>query len=235
MAKAPRNSSTWPWAVRNSNVRFDTQFQKKPCLQSNVHFAAAEHELIAQGVHLYTINEEHRVAINYPCYPVKTGSLWWKKTITLNFGRIIALAGDYYSTYERGNNDRVPICGAFFKSSSTPRERFRTAVDSLIFDKESFLNNLTGKVDGELDKVNQVHSSGKSVPLAYHDHACGIPTDTSLVLATIGKWSKSGLYAWLGYINADHFVSLGHFVALAWTNISVRVGMLSLHTKPVMV
>lgn len=165
--------------------------------------------MIAAGVHLYTaIDEERRVAINHECYPVKMGKSLWKKTITLKFGRIIALAGDYYSTWEKGNNDRVPICGAFYDSPSTPQKRFQTAVDSLIFDKDGFLDALTNIINGEYTTVHQVHSSGESVSQAYHNHACGIPTDPVLVHATQGIWSFLSLYAWLGYINADHFVSL---------------------------
>jgi len=64
---------------------------------------------MAVGVHLSTtIEEERRVAISHECNPVKTGKLVWRKTNTLKNGLIIALAGGYCSTWEKGINDGFP-------------------------------------------------------------------------------------------------------------------------------
>lgn len=49
---------------------------------------------------------------------------------------------------------------------------------------------------------------------AYHDHACGIPTFKALFLSNRGRWSRVSLYAWLGYINADHPVNFD--LSLFW-------------------
>jgi hypothetical protein len=64
----------------------------------------------------------------------------------LTFGRIIALAGDFYT-----NPDRTPICGAFYNHPNENSEtRFLSMVDSLEEDRDLHVQKVCDVLDKEV-------------------------------------------------------------------------------------
>ncbi|KAL3422073.1 hypothetical protein PVAG01_06229 [Phlyctema vagabunda] len=189
-------------------------------------FESSEHEAVSQGVILKDIYGRETVAEVHEIYPVKTKprSGGDEQIIPIKFGRIIALAGDHYSNAEDSN--RTPICGAFFgeESDEKAKKRFISAVESLIYDKDHNLIALTDLLDKESHAVQVTAQAEDDVAQAFHSHTCGIPTDRqwfdSNKYANV-PWAS--LYAWLSYINADHFgddavtaYRIGHELALGY-------------------
>lgn len=89
-------------------------------------------------------------------------------SVSLTFGRIIALAGDFYTNREHKSfldvaGDYPPICGAFFQSPLKPTKRFENAVNSLLKDEDGFLIEITNLLDQEHHVVNKARDLGKSV------------------------------------------------------------------------
>lgn len=134
--------------------------------------------------------------------------------IEYSFGRIIAISGDHYTN--RSDPNRSPICGAFFGMPTTKQaiqNRFASMVNSVEEDSDKYAYALAQLIDDECNAVQKLLSYDDSVKKAYHQHTCGIPTDTNFWDATqfhnkIEYLEKLGaLYAWAGYTNADHFVS----------------------------
>ncbi|CEI70479.1 hypothetical protein FVEN_g1015 [Fusarium venenatum] len=190
-------------------------------------FEAAEHESVVFGVKLRNIHGVEIPATDHETWSVKASDGTWgifkkKKEVKLTFGRIIALAGDFYSTH--ADDNRTPVCGAFFAESpslSTPEgwnaavSRFRSAVQSLKDDTDRNLISIGDLIDKEKKGTDEAEKEIKdgenkgdlhTIANAYHDHGCGIPTNKAWIEATIGfNNPKSSLYAWLSYINADHF------------------------------
>ncbi|KAG8670479.1 hypothetical protein FPOAC1_009895 [Fusarium poae] len=187
----------------------------------------AEHESVVFGVKLRNIHGVEIPATDHETWSVKASDGTWgifkkKKEVKLTFGRIIALAGDFYSTH--ADDNRTPVCGAFFAESpslSTPEGwnaaviRFRSAVQSLKDDTDRNLIGIGDLIDKEKKGTDEAEKEIKdgenkgdlhTIANAYHDHGCGIPTNKAWIEATIGLNNpKSSLYAWLSYINADHF------------------------------
>jgi len=88
--------------------------------------------------------------------------------VELNFGRIIALAGDFYTNREgtsAGGQDGEynPICGAFYRSQLTPMQRFHNAVDSLRKDSDGYLRDIWNLLGHEVNLVSQAQRSGQGV------------------------------------------------------------------------
>lgn len=192
---------------------------------------AAEHESVVFGVKLRNIHGVELPATDHECWTItaKDGASgvfgFFKKEqqVKLSFGRIIALAGDFYSSHE--NEDRTPICGAFSSNTldvNTPAgfeaatRRFRSAVQSLKEDTDRNLVEISRLMDGENHGVHEAEERASkrnptdpihTISNAYHNHECGIPTNKQWWEATMG-WNnpKAGLFAWLCFINADHFV-----------------------------
>ncbi|KAJ4012625.1 hypothetical protein NW752_008338 [Fusarium irregulare] len=206
-------------------------------------FEAAEHESVVFGVKLRNIHGVEIPATDHETWSVKASDGNWGiffplKEVKLTFGRIIALAGDFYSSHMDDN--RTPVCGAFFAeklSLDNPEgwkaavARFKSAVKSLKDDTDRNLVTIGDLIDlekkGTEEAEKEIEKGDGSKDLhtianAYHDHGCGIPTNPAWIKATIG-WNnpKSSLYAWLSFINADHFgddalaaYKVGHSVAM---------------------
>ncbi|KAF4621926.1 hypothetical protein G7Y89_g14417 [Cudoniella acicularis] len=197
----------------------------------DMYFEAAEHESVVFGVKLKNIHNieipatDHEIwTWNVPASNGMFGLFRGKKQVKLGFGRIIALAGDFYSTHEDDN--RTPICGAFTSGIQdvnfppgfeAATRRFRSAVQSLKDDTDRNLVQINDLMDAENHGVDEAQHQATSrnpqnpiytIANAYHNHECGIPTNTEWWKATMGlKNPKAGLFTWLCYINADHFGS----------------------------
>ena len=89
------------------------------------------------------------------------------KSIPLEFGRIISLAGDFFTNREPtgvpNHSNYPPICGALFPSRYTAKERFKNAVDSLRFDQDHTLVKLTDVLESEHNAVNETLRQEESV------------------------------------------------------------------------
>lgn len=90
-----------------------------------------------------------------------------KPPVKLTFGRIIALAGDFYTnregkTFSTVSGNYPPICGAFYQSSQPPTKRFENAVKSLIEDQDGFLVGITKLLDQEHHTIDRTLESGGS-------------------------------------------------------------------------
>ncbi|QPC80200.1 hypothetical protein HYE68_010952 [Fusarium pseudograminearum] len=190
-------------------------------------FEAAEHESVVFGVKLRNIHGVEIPATDHETWSVQASDGTWgifkkKKEVKLTFGRIIALAGDFYSTH--ADDNRTPVCGAFFAESpslstlegwNAAVSRFKSAVQSLKDDTDRNLISVGDLIEQEkkgTDEAEKEIEKGENkgdlhtIANAYHDHGCGIPTNKAWIEATIGfNNPKSSLYAWLSYINADHF------------------------------
>lgn len=128
--------------------------------------------------------------------------------VDLSFGRIIALAGDHFTNISDEN--RSPICGAFFKNETSKEERFESMVNNVKLDYDGYLRELNDLINKECDSVRKISEDpDQSVAEAYHKHDCGIPSNWSFYQASLNP-TKFGIllsgYAWNSYINADHFV-----------------------------
>ncbi|KAG9758020.1 hypothetical protein KCU73_g4112, partial [Aureobasidium melanogenum] len=186
---------------------------------------AGEHKLTAEALRLRDIHGQILKATDVELATIK-GS------VKLQFGDIIALAGDFYTNLEPGRG-YFPICGApgFGKSGETNEsQRFINAVTSLIEDTDGFLGDLMKLLQQEHQAVENTRSKDESVARAYHTHdshdACGIPTDEEWAKKTGGlifgrKTEMCYLYAYIAFTNADHFgkdaitaYSVGHNLAL---------------------
>lgn len=139
----------------------------------------------------------------------------------LKFGRVIALAGDFYSSHVHGDTNRTPISGAFFTNepSNNPdsdlqqkKDRFISAVKSLQEDWDRNLIELTNLIDKEHAGIEHTqedpaHHKPTVANVYHHGDECGLPTHNEFWKATMGgKNPNLGLYTWLLYVNADHFV-----------------------------
>lgn len=88
--------------------------------------------------------------------------------MNLTFGRIIALAGDFYTNREHKSltnvgGDYPPICGAFYQSPLNPTKRFQNAVNSLLNDEDEYLSKITELLNQEHNTVSKARDLGKSV------------------------------------------------------------------------
>jgi hypothetical protein len=89
--------------------------------------------------------------------------------VELDFGKIIALGGDFYTNKE-GPQSYFPICDAELfgaaivsKSSQTPYQRFENAVSSLIEDKDGFLFDIQRLLEVEHGAIETAHKQDESV------------------------------------------------------------------------
>lgn len=90
----------------------------------------------------------------------------------LDFGKVIALAGDFYTNRE-GFMTYYPICDAEFfgitqwsKSTLHPFDRFENAVNSLLHDTDGYLATVQEFLDQEHDAVEMAQQKGKDVAQA---------------------------------------------------------------------
>ncbi|RDW72772.1 uncharacterized protein DSM5745_07944 [Aspergillus mulundensis] len=192
-------------------------------------FEAAEHEAIAKNLHLWEIWGHHCPA-SKTLETIHAGS---QQPVALNFGRIIALAGDFYTNRTSNSPEAyTPICGRFFKSNESPMSRFRNAVESLRTDADGFLRKIWEMIGHEGDLIDAARRHGHSpasafhsgqVPPHIHPDNCKLPDDAEWFMAMWRGIDKPlmSLYAWLAYTNADHFgddavmaYSIGHAIAL---------------------
>lgn len=182
-------------------------------------FEGAEHERTADGVMLYDIYGNCTTnAFSHGVWVINRDD----KHYELKYGRIIALAGDYYSTHdtERGflglDTKRGPICGF---NSYPPNEldfdgcvkRFRSAVEALAYDLDGYYSKVNDLMSQESDAVAEREHEKGSVKQLYHTHDCGLPKDRAWFDALkmegpTGAGRLLSLYAWFSYINFDHFV-----------------------------
>ena len=189
-------------------------------------FESDEHDAIGQAINLYTIDGSVISASGAPLFTVSANVSWaaaakwhdnplWAKKIELQFGRTIALAGDYYSNVDK---NYTPICGAFYESDQSAegiKSRFKSMVDALKSDFNGYLNPITHLLDDEHAAIDYVRNPelkdlamANQFAQAYHDEFHGMPGTKDFVEWTVkSKNALSGLYPWLAYINADHFVS----------------------------
>lgn len=192
-----------------------------PQYKSDKFIAASEHESIANGVFLKNIFGIPESAIDHDCWKVKahvpgaSGLFGKKRDINLKFGRVIALAGDFYSSNKDKN--RTPICGAFFTKEPTGNpdedlrfqtERFCSAVKSIVQDDDRNLIQLCKLIDHEHEKIDEHKGEYHTIANIYHEaEQCGLPSSSDFWKATVGYSNpKMSLYTWLLFINADHFV-----------------------------
>jgi hypothetical protein len=160
-------------------------------------FEGAEHRAIGDAVKLSDING-NALPSTYVLQPI--GS------ITLTFGRIISLAGDFYTN--RTNigwtyNDYAPICGAYFNPPpGSPEDRFRDMVQALTTDAAGYLKSVAEKLDQEKVEVDQNKGAdGGNAAKTYH-------TDQIIVQEEDFFLKKTRVvYAIIAWQNADHFVS----------------------------
>jgi hypothetical protein len=94
------------------------------------------------------------------------------RDVPLNFGDIIALAGDFYTNRE-GKKMYFPICDAEHlgtddnsKSTKTPEQRFECAVNSLTQDTDGYLAKVQDLLDTEHHTVKHALDIGDSVARA---------------------------------------------------------------------
>lgn len=180
-------------------------------------FEGAEHERTADGVMLYDIYGNCTTnAFTHGVWVIDKN----EKHYELKYGRIIALAGDYYSTHDTElglfDTKRGPICGF---NSYPPNEqdfngcvkRFRSAVEALAYDLDGYYADVNELMSQESDAVKEREHEKGSVKQLYHTHDCGLPKDKEwfdalLKIGPTGAGMFLSLYAWLSYINFDHFV-----------------------------
>lgn len=178
-------------------------------------FEGAEHERTADGVMLYDIYGNCTTnAFTHGVWVINKDG----KHYELKYGRIIALAGDYYSTHdlELWFPKRGPICGF---NSYPPEEqdfdgcvkRFRSAVEALAYDLDGYYKDVNDLMSQESDAVAEREHEKGSVKQLYHTHDCGLPSDKAWfeALEKIGPTGAGvfiSLYAWFSYVNFDHFV-----------------------------
>lgn len=177
-------------------------------------FEGAEHERTADGLLLYDIyGKREKNAFTHGVWVINRGDKFYE----LKFGRIIALAGDHYSTHDTESwfPQRGPVCGfQYYKDLSFDGciKRFRSAVESLAYDLDGYFPDIAALMDKECGAVAKVEQDKGSVKQIYHRHDCGIPTDKEWfdALKKIGPGGAGrllSLYAWFSYVNFDHFVS----------------------------
>lgn len=87
-------------------------------------------------------------------------------------------------------------------------DRFSSMVDSFKDDRDGYLKKLNNLIAEECNAVDAQKKANGSAKQAYHEHICGIPTDSSFFYATAGLYPLLSLYTWAASINADHFVSI---------------------------
>lgn len=181
------------------------------------YFEGAEHERTADGLFLYDIyGKREKNAFDHGVWVINRVVDGKPKFYELKFGRIIALAGDHYSTHdpELGiwKSQRGPVCGFhYYKDLSFNGciKRLRSAVESLAYDLDGYFPAIAAIMDQECGAVAKREQQGGSVKDLYHRHDCGIPSDKSWfdALKSSGAGRFLSLYAWFAYINFDHFVS----------------------------
>lgn len=184
-----------------------------------MYFEGAEHEKIAEGVMLWDIHgKKSKDAVKHIVWVIAPNN----KPYPLRFGRIIALAGDHYSTHDSDSAkpQRAGISGFHYypdRSFAACKARFRSAVESLVYDLDGYFPAIAGLMDKECNTMENIINEGTkpttTMKEAYHLHTCGLPSDKEFFLA-LNRPGSSGagkfvsLYAWFAYVNFDHFVSL---------------------------
>ncbi|KAJ5972115.1 uncharacterized protein N7479_002033 [Penicillium vulpinum] len=203
----------------------DSEIAERPFWEKNWDWLeAAEHQATAEDLKIRQTND----VLTAPTEPVVFVDTKKNERIPLTFGRIIALAGDFYTNREptKGSEiglDYAPICGALQKSKSAPLKRFENAVNSLLQDRDGYLAQITKLLDHEHRTVGHARELGKSVSKTYHeggieDHFdpdnCKLPGDKEYFDALKDSWEiiqhpsynlMLSMYAWLAFTNVDHF------------------------------
>ncbi|KAJ9299455.1 hypothetical protein DTO271G3_3077 [Paecilomyces variotii] len=203
----------------------DAEIAERPSWESGwCALEAAEHQATAEDLKIRQTND----VLTAPTEPLVFVETREKQLIPLTFGRIIALAGDFYTNREptKGSDielDYAPICGALRNSNTPPLKRFENAVNSLIQDRDGYLAHITKLLDHEHRTVSHARELGKSVSKTYHeggieDHFepdnCKLPGDKEYFDALKNNWEllkhpsynlMLSMYAWLAFTNVDHF------------------------------
>lgn len=150
--------------------------------QGPAKFEGAEHQSVADGIKLYDVNGNALAASKHI---ISTA-----KNVELRFGRLISLAGDFFTNRQPGTpTDYAPICGAFFNvptDKASIEQRFMNMVTSLENDINGCLKLIVDVLDRETRATRQSLESGGQVARSYHQHDCGMPDDADFVKATGG-------------------------------------------------
>ena len=147
-------------------------------------------------------------------FPLKTVSTSGSGEVPLVFGRVIALAGDYYTTHDYNltpiaGGDGTPLPAKPYNefkidpnAYETQKSRFISAAESLARDQDGYLADMMGLFDKEDAGVDAVlkEGSGENVAQAYHNHTHDIPNDMDFAWATTkvakGMVAKYAQIAW---------------------------------------
>lgn len=130
--------------------------------------AAAEHDATAENLKVRLANG----VLLAPTEPLVSLTISQdEQQVPLTFGRIIALAGDFYTNREPKQRSRVgldygPICGALRvpgTPDTAPLKRFENAVDSLRFNLDGYLPRITELLDHEHRTVDHARELNVSI------------------------------------------------------------------------
>ncbi|KAJ5203822.1 uncharacterized protein N7498_004701 [Penicillium cinerascens] len=203
----------------------DLEIAERPSFKDHLDYLeAAEHQATAEDLKIRQTNDVLTAPTEELIHVFKED-----RKIPLTFGRIIALAGDFYTNREptKGSDiglNYAPICGALQKSNTTPLKRFENAVNSLLQDRDGYLSAIMDLLDHEHRTIDHARDLGKSISKTYHeggieDHFnpdnCKLPSDKQYFDALQDSWQETfkhpsynvllSMYAWLAYTNVDHF------------------------------
>ncbi|KAL1745430.1 fungal fucose-specific lectin-domain-containing protein [Schizophyllum fasciatum] len=172
--------------------------------QGSLFYEYAEHSYVGDAIWL-TLADESRV-------PAKTHEFTLKNGLTLTYGQINALAGDFYGTYK-------PISDG--KNATEQSARFLAAFNTLAepsYWQPKDAHDILDVLQGEVDAVNDALKHHADPSFTYSKLA-----DVSFKLGLITMkrpWNIPG-YAGLARINWDHFgadartaYNAGHALAL---------------------
>jgi hypothetical protein len=163
-------------------------------------FEGAEHRAIGDAVVLKDVNGNNVDTPNY--------TLFSKSSINMTFGRIISLAGDFYTNRTDDGwfvTDYAPICGAYYNHpGETPEFRFNDMVTAMTTDWKSYLKPIANKLDEEkavVDKSLSANPDGGNIARIYH------VDPTIQGEEKVFRHESGEKYSIMAGQNADHFVS----------------------------
>lgn len=168
----------------------------------NVKFEGSEHRAIGDAVKLYDINGKELDAATYIVQTIT------RNGTDLTLGRVISLAGDFYSNrnptgLHGWTAEYAPICGAYYDSPiKTPEGRFSDMVSAMLLDDFNYMNDIKGALDLEKQEIDNSlkGTDGGSTARTFHD-AKNTHGDAWFTAATSLAYPK------ISWQNADHFVS----------------------------
>lgn len=168
-------------------------------LPGNVKFEGSEHRAIGDAVKLFDVNGKELDTLTYVVQTINGTDL--------TLGRIISLAGDFYSNRNPTSlggwtAEYAPICGAYYSPPpGTPQDRFGDMVSAMLFDDFKYMSDLKGALDMEKKEIdnNLQGSDGGGTARTFHD-AKNTHGDAWFTAATKLAYPK------IAWQNADHFV-----------------------------